>query len=416
MVPRQKESGVGGEFKLRILTQRNPHLVIAAATVIPRVALYGVATSGLYGDFGGVGHDGYLQIAQSLVAAGVYGFDGVHSIATRAPMEPILLIPGVLMGAPMVWALLIHTLLSVFAAWNVFDTARTLGAPDKGALISALALTLNPWFIWFTKNPMTYVVATFLMSCIVRALASCHYKTTGFLCGLATMCHPGLTLTMFGAIGWIFVMDRRARKYWCCLALLLACGITGAPWIVRNFLVTNRLIPTVEGAGFQYFIGQSIYETGHLDLRRVYTVIGKDKGTIAMKYFTLLDDRDNVAFNRAARRDFFKTAVTHPLLLAKRMLFHTWAFWFWDTLAITRAGHLILMLPLFGCAFCALIRQHTRRRAIALSCLVGPVVAINALVTGVIPHAAYSIPLLPVVVLGLALLTVRPHTMPSPID
>ena len=142
-----------------------PLLILIIIALVPRLTI--IAFPALFPQllqFGGMGHDGYCEIAQNLVKHGIYSIDGVSPTFGRAPLFPLLLAPGAILGYLDLWGMILNVVLGVFACAFIFLTGKLFGASDRKSFILSLFLVFNPWLIWMTKNGMTYVLTTFLLS------------------------------------------------------------------------------------------------------------------------------------------------------------------------------------------------------------------------------------------------------------
>src|ERR1700739_4173787 len=178
--------------------REHPKVTLAAITLIPRPAL--LAAAARPGTpFGAPAHDGYLQIAQNFVADGTLGL-GPYHLLTRGPLFPLLLAPGVALGHPQLWSALLHLVASVATALLVFAAAETLTGSPAASFYAAALVTLDPWLVWFVKNPMTTVTATFFVALAVYFFAqflagrrpALATIGLGAACALAALDHPAL--------------------------------------------------------------------------------------------------------------------------------------------------------------------------------------------------------------------------------
>jgi len=68
----------------------------------------------------GMGHDGYCEIAQNLVKHGIYSIDGVSPTFGRAPLFPLLLAPGAILGYLDLWGMILNVVLGYSLAHLYF--------------------------------------------------------------------------------------------------------------------------------------------------------------------------------------------------------------------------------------------------------------------------------------------------------
>ena len=249
-----------------------PILIIIA--LVPRLII--IAFPALFPQllqFGGMGHDGYCEIAQNLVKHGIYSLDGVSPTFGRAPLFPLLLVPGVLLRYLDLWGMTLNVVLGVLACVFVFLTGKLFGASDRKSFILSLFLVFNPWLIWMTKNGMTYVLTTFLFSLdywlIGIIYAGNRRPVIFFILGMSTaltaLSHPvNLVLIMGIGMAIAIILKRNDMKLitiiWYIAILLFGWMITLTPWTIRNYFHTRSFFPIVQGFGYQYLLSASRIE------------------------------------------------------------------------------------------------------------------------------------------------------------
>jgi 4-amino-4-deoxy-L-arabinose transferase-like glycosyltransferase len=396
---------------------KRPDVLLILVTLFPRLLLFALLPWIHTDPFGGSGHDGYLQLAQSLAHNGSYSFDGAHAVTTRAPLTSVLLVPGILLRAPELWTLSLQLLLSIGTVLTIRWSALLLGADETAATLCAAIFGLNPWFIWFCKNPMTYVASAFLVSVVVavylfaltRNRRPIVFATLGLLCGLAALTHPSCALLVPGIVISRIIWNRATLKNITLEFVVLASSfvLTLSPWITRNYFVTRRFIPTVDGAGFQYLIGKSLYENrGRVE--RTETQFAYAARLLRVREsdlpitFHTLPASYNLLLDRLAREDFVDTLKQSPQSVLKRAVLQFAWLWVGDSRPLLRVAHFIYVLPIVV-ALSTAVLIGSGRKVLWLLAIIAPVVLLHCLVTSYIPHAAYSIPLVVVLVLGVAL-------------
>lgn len=367
--------------------------------VLPRLVLFGRSVVLFHYDASSFSmqYDGYLAIAQSLVKHGVYGFDGVHSITTRAPLFPLLLVPGVALGFPVVWTFLLQLALSTGAVINTRCAARSLGASERASFLAGAFVALNPWFIMMSPFPTTFVTAVFLVTCLLRFLSRGQYMLLGLSGGLLAVCHPSCALALAGAL-----TADAIRRNWRSVARPIVVALTAyvivlSPWIVRNYAVTGRFVPGVDGFGYQYLIGSWILKNGpdHGSLS-IRPLLPAGHDTIL---FETVDADANMQLNRIAFRELSDTLIHNPGQILYRCVRQFIWFWIGDRPRrnmgiLISAAHLLYLAPLFlGAAKAIWCRW---RSAGAIILIIAPTILIHSVVTAFMYDAAYSLTAIPV--------------------
>jgi hypothetical protein len=314
------------------------------------------------------------------------------------------------------WNAVLHLMASVATCLLVFATANSFTGNSSASFYAAAVVTLDPWLIWFVKNPMITVTATFFVSAAVYFFARVlvgHRPIfaalgLGAACALAALDHPalialagGFTLAIMVALAGstkaseISPSSKRA-------AMALA-GMWAAffaivlPWTVRNYLGSGRPVLISDGAGLSYFMGATRYDLSPYPWANVQWTFDDaaerlhvNVPDLDVQYFTI-DDRFYPALSRLARADFASLAAHHPAYLAKRTA--VMAFWFLagDYSLSRTAAHVVFLAIVFvGCWF----SWRTRGWAVTAPFLVIllPGLALHSFTMALIGHAAYAIP------------------------
>ena len=217
--------------------------------------------------------DLYWGIARNLAAG--HGFihpDIGQPTAYRPPSYPFLLAGIVLLGGGPNTLGVVQICLSVATVWLSWKLGRALKM-KTGALLAAAFVAFNPLLIQSTALAMTETLCVFLLTALLwswfvtRGDGSRSRLWVGVLFGLAALCRP--TVWAFAVLAglisfavWLasFRSETRrsfgqiARKWW---PIALACGLTIAPWVGRNWLVFGTPIVTTTHGGYTLLLGNN---------------------------------------------------------------------------------------------------------------------------------------------------------------
>jgi 4-amino-4-deoxy-L-arabinose transferase-like glycosyltransferase len=146
---------------------------------------------------------------------------------------------------------LIQILLASGAAYFVFETARRVAGPVAGAL-AATYYAFHPVLIWSSVALMSESLAIPL-TVVLMWLLVCRPPVRGRAAVIgALMAGVSLARSTFAyftpVAAWLLVLERRSWRGWsrrlasgcAVLAVFAACV---APWAVRNYVYSGRLIP-----------------------------------------------------------------------------------------------------------------------------------------------------------------------------
>lgn len=215
--------------------------------------------------------DAYLGIARGIQEGRGYSSPGsVHPTAYRPPLYPLLLAP--MAGADQAWLrggfqILLGTA-AVALSWQV---ARRWGLGPGLAAVAAGLIAIDPLLLLYTPQVMTETLAVLLAAAALSLLSGPPEAWSlqrqlglGITLGLASLCRPtffawtGLLAIWFAlrglAAGTGSWPERVRRLPW---FVLVAFGITVAPWPIRNQLRLGAPILTTTHGGYTLLLSNN---------------------------------------------------------------------------------------------------------------------------------------------------------------
>lgn len=209
--------------------------------------------------------DMYWGIAQRLAAGDGYVHPNWgHPTAYRPPLYPLMLAAIVFVGGGPKLLGVVQIGLSVATVWLTWRLARKLGLTSH-ALQAAAFVALNPLLIQSTALAMTETLSAFLLTALLLAWQTDWPRPrrparVGVFLGLAALCRP--TVWVFAVLAALVSVvvggganaDRSRRsvvRRW--LAVVFACAVTVAPWVIHNDL---KVLTTTHG-GYTLFLGNN---------------------------------------------------------------------------------------------------------------------------------------------------------------
>jgi hypothetical protein len=371
----------------------NERRALAILAILTRlIFLIYAAAQHLGTTYGPMAYDGYIVAAQSLAWHGVLGFDGIHSITTRSPLLPLALVPGVWVGNPVLWTLLLNALFGIGAILNTQAAARGFGASRRAAFLAGLFVALNPWLLACSLYAATTLIAAFLMSCLLRCLAERRYALLGLCGGLLALCHPACAFALPGALAAEAIRRGPRTVLRPVLVALGVCALIWSPWIVRNYALSGRFIPGIDGFGFQYMLGSAGVKFGRPAFRWTEHLL--PPGHYAVH--ATLDDYSNRYMDAMARKELTNDLLHHPGALLWRCARQFVWFWVGDKrigLSLLSIAHLLYLLPLL---YGAVRSMWARWKTVGALILVGvPTILIHSLVVALSSETMYSLPVIP---------------------
>lgn len=217
--------------------------------------------------------DLYWGIAKHLAAG--HGFanpDWGHPTAYRPPLYPVFLAGIIFVGGGPKLLAVAQIGLSVATVWLTWRVARRLGL-QSWALLAAAFVAVNPLLIQTTSLAMTETLSAFLQTSLLLVLVETrpgewrHRWGIGVLLGLSALCRPTIwafaVLASVVSVAGLFVRTsstaspRRVHVLVGWLAIALTCGLTVAPWVVRNYVIFGEPILTTTHGGYTLLLGNN---------------------------------------------------------------------------------------------------------------------------------------------------------------
>jgi hypothetical protein len=297
---------------------------------------------------GGEGHDGYLELAQNLVAGNGYVFaPNEHKVFHRPPLYPLLLTPGALLSGPLVrvYIILLNSALFAGTVALLFSFASEFFSKRAATLAAALLLG-NPFLLYGVKNPVSAICQMFLFFSVVTLTWRVFYsprtrtlpKLLLYTLSLyASIMSHGTMLPIAALIlGSLFLRALRKRPgptlgQVCTIAVSLCLLIV--PWTYRNYKVTGLFLPVAGNTGLAYFAGNAHWgitlpprrpgeERADSEFR--HAGLPLERRRELMKYYGLTDP----AFEKIINKRAHEHLREHPIDFAKKILLNAVEYYF----------------------------------------------------------------------------------------
>ena len=211
--------------------------------------------------------DSYLAIALNLLSGEGYCSVPGHPTAYRPPLYPIFLAVCLFGGS--IGLAVAQVALGTATCGLAWMFARRIGLQEKGCLLTALLVTIDPLLLLYTSHAMTETLVTFIVTLFLVAATNARSRQNslvlGFLFGLTVLCRP--SLWSFGglAVATILVCSARKRatveetpelKF---RAGLLALGVVVAiaPWTIRNWIVLGKPVVMTTHGGYTLLLANN---------------------------------------------------------------------------------------------------------------------------------------------------------------
>lgn len=192
----------------------------------------------------------YIRAAKSLINNASFFSDGTPEIL-RTPGYPIFLIPGLLIGSPEIFAVLIQSILSCLTVYLVFLTSREVFRDDQIALVGAALYAFEPLSILYVSVMLTETLFAFLITSFVylftiyirtqkldHLVGACLFLIGSIYVRPASYYLPVLVLIFILVLGLIN-REHMRKLFGHVLIFALLCIIAVGAWQTRNDVQTG---------------------------------------------------------------------------------------------------------------------------------------------------------------------------------
>lgn len=170
--------------------------------------------------------------------------------ARHTPLYPLVLAAAFWLGLPMLAIVLAQDALAAVAVGLLYRVGRACGLPRAAAILAALAVAIEPTFVYWNNLLMSDTLFTVLMAVAVYLVLRGRLVWFGLVLGLASLTRPSALYLYPLFLPFVVLRHGRVdralgRRIGLSIAVL---GLTIAPWLVRNAVQFGRV--ELAGAGW----------------------------------------------------------------------------------------------------------------------------------------------------------------------
>jgi len=350
----------------------------------------------------------YHSIARNLVdGKGFVSWEGKR--VSRAPGYPIFLAGCYAVGLDTPRA--IHAVQCIVGAATcllILLLGRRLYGETVGLIAGAIS-AVYPFFIYYTGTVLSEIlfVAGFvgLLLCLVhlgRMLDKPGSKYlwsavgTGAVAGLLILLRSSLLLFPFFLLPfWLMRAESRKKATLSWIVMTAAIGVTLLPWVIRNYRLVHKIVPTTLQVGPSLYEANSRFATGGPAMDRI--------DWVEVRGGTMMSEVENNTFFRDAAMRYIRENPGRFMVMAFEK-----ARRFWNVVPnyaapnpksriLYAAASLLTYVPVMLCAFLGLWLRREQAKALLL--LLPPVLYFAALHMIFVGSTRYRTPIMPFIIL-----------------
>lgn len=363
--------------------------------------------------------DGYDEIATNLVEGNGYRFrpDTARTL-TREPGYPLLL-AGIFLvfGKDFAVVKLANMVLAFAAAWLTTRIARKLSSSRVLILGSPLLFLLHPGTLIAESRGGSEILFSFLLCLFIltvyRALKSgewLDYLASGGVLGLTLLVRSTPILFPLILLAYLLVFGRQAIPKIAALrnitVMIAAMFVVISPWIIRNYTLTKKFVPTASVLGIAAQTGFYLATHQPIGTDGVNRDAAEDRNRLAYQlgyhfkpgyYQYFYSSSDEVSFSQSLSKMVMGEYKKSPGLFAKVVGFNLFNFWCGGRTWKSVAMNVVVQLPLLALALIGVILavKNNQFKTIApMGLLILYIVGVSV---PILSLARYSVPLIPFV-------------------
>jgi 4-amino-4-deoxy-L-arabinose transferase-like glycosyltransferase len=366
--------------------------------------------------------DGYDLLAANLAAGHGYRFYPDTAPTTmREPGYPLLLAGLLRLSGNRFYVVKLSNLLfALTTAWLLALLVWRMTDRRWPGFMAALLFLFHPGTLIAETRAGIEIPFGLLLVCVLltvlRALERTHwsgYAISGLVLGVTVLFRSVPLLFPVALLAYLLVAERPRLSIlaaWRNIAVMVVTMLLVlSPWIVRNYRLTGRFLPTASVVGISAQAGE--YICTHLATGRPWWLLdreaARERSHLATRlgypfedgydgyYQTFYRTNDEIAFSQYLFARVASDYRSQPRLFAQVLRSNLFNFWFAGKTPSATTANVLLQVPYLLLALAGAIVGigYGHRRVVLPTLLL--VVYVFAISTPILAQARYSIPLVP---------------------
>jgi 4-amino-4-deoxy-L-arabinose transferase-like glycosyltransferase len=380
--------------------------------------------------------DDYDLIADNLINGHGYRvYTDTSETMLRSPGF-VLVLAGIfaLFGKSLLMVQVIQYLMSVVTAVIVYLISQRLFRVKLVSLFAVFLFLFHPISMLSDTRAGTDTTLTLCLTgtiwLLLKAIDSQSwwvFVLSGLTLGY-TMLVKATVALIFPVVFLFLILTPKFRgSLWVTLGQFVLVAITAAlvmtPWVVRNYNISGRFVPTMTVTGLAIFQGEEAERNAANgedskdlldDAAEEQVRIGHEMGLRMREEFfpQFYRIQDEISFYDELGRRGWDQYREHPALLARIIVHNSWAFWFQGRTSKATLINIIVMLPFILISLCgAVIAVRRQRRSWILVIAVVMYILPHLLIIAVARYSSAVVPLMCVLAAGILFMPALRHLM-----
>jgi 4-amino-4-deoxy-L-arabinose transferase-like glycosyltransferase len=342
----------------------------------------------------------------------------------RTPAYPLLL-SGIFMafGKGIVVVKIVNVIFALLIAFISAKISLLLFRDRIVAILAAVGVLLHPAIVMAETRggPEVFLTLAITLYCwmLLKALDSDrkrHYFYAGLILGVSALIKS--TTILFPLIWLPLLMwmkrkeDAPRQRMLRGVVMFVGMILVLTPWMVRNYTISGRLVPTMTIGGMSISQGMEIVKNVDFDnLLAGDNYVGRGMNSAAREgvrkaremglefegdYFIFFNNvQDEIMFNNMLLKQAIGEYFSSPRLFIKSLFVNAFNFWFAGVTKLTTGISVIIQLPLIILTLLGLYGLRQKKRLVVVLPLAIFMFYYVALHLPILAVARHSIPLVP---------------------
>jgi 4-amino-4-deoxy-L-arabinose transferase-like glycosyltransferase len=380
--------------------------------------------------------DGYDLIADNLINGHGYRVYAETSETMLRSPGFVLVLAGIfaLYGKSLLMVQIVQYLMSAVTAAIVYLISQRLFGVKVVSLLAVFLFLFHPVSMLSDTRAGTETTLTLCLTATIWLLLKAidsqrwwDFVLSGLTLGYTMLVKATVALIFPVVFLFLIVSPKMRPSLWVIFCQFVLVAITAAlvmaPWVVRNFNISGRFVPTMTVTGLAIFQGEEAErnvgngkDSKDLldDAADEQVRIGHEMGLRMREEFfpQFYRVQDEIAFYNELGRRGWAQYREHPALLARTIAHNCWAFWFQGRTYKATLINIIVMLPFILISLCgAVVAVRRQRRSWILVIAVVMYIMPYLLIISLARYSASVVPLMCVLAACILFLPAWRHLM-----
>ena len=363
--------------------------------------------------------DGYDQLAANLAQGHGYRFfPDTAPTMMREPGYPLLL-AGILLtfGSSFAAVKILNMILALAVAWVMTRIARRFSSNRWLAILPPLLFLFHPGTLIAESRGGVEMLFALLIVLFVLTIYQAlegnrwwQYAIAGAVLGITVLVRSTPMIFPVFLLGYLLLVEgRRIPRLVACrnvALMIVAMFAVVSPWIIRNFSLTGKFVPTASVLGISVHAGE--YICAHRSDGPPWFMLdhaaAMERGQLATQlgypfkngyYQVFYHSEDELKFSKFLTQRVLGEYEQSPLLCVKCVTYNLFNFWFAGKTGKSTLMNVVVQLPYMILAVAGGVLCVKTGRAKVLGPMALFVLYVYAVYVPILAQARYSVPLIP---------------------